>query len=265
MPKVKINDISMYYEIHGQGEPLVLIAGFSVDHLAWTLALEHFAKNYQVILLDNRGAGQSDSPQGAYSIEQMAQDIADLCSHLRIKRAHFVGNSMGGFLVQMLAYHHPELVKSGTISNSSMHMNICFNIYASAYLELLKANAPMPALIKSSAAWVFSFDYLSQPEQLDALIQLRLNNPYPFTVSGYEGQYSALKGFDSQNWAKNITAPLFIITSDQDLIFNESLSKDLHHQIPRAHYYCFENCGHVPYIEYPKKFAEKVMDFIDSI
>lgn len=261
MPIVNLNDINLYYEIHGQGEPLVLISGFSADHLLWRFVLEHLTPHYQVLVFDNRGAGQSDVPEGLYSIEQMASDIKALCQHVGFKNAHFVGNSMGGYLVQMIAYSYPSLVKSVVISNSAMITHTCFHIYAAAQLELLKSNAPAEALIKASCAWAFSYYFLSQPNQLDNLIQLSLNNPYPFTITGYEGQYAALDGFDSRSWANTITVPTLVIGSDQDIILSSSLARELHYKISGSKYYCFENCGHLPHIEIPKKFSSVIKNF----
>jgi 3-oxoadipate enol-lactonase len=261
MPKVKINDINLYYEIHGQGEPLVLISGFSADHLLWGFVLEYLTPYYQVLVFDNRGAGQTDVPEGPYSIEQMAQDIEALCQHVGFENAHFVGNSMGGYLVQMIAYHYPSLVKSVVISNSAMITHSCFHIYAAAQLELLKLNASPEALIKASCAWAFSYNFLSQSNQLDNLMQLRLSNPYPFTIRGYEGQYAALDGFDSRSWANKIAVPTLVISSDQDIILPASLAQELLYKISGAQHYCFENCGHLPYVESPEKFSSVIKEF----
>ena len=111
MPKIQVNDISMYYETHGQGEPLVLISGFSADHSVWSRVVDALKANYQVIVFDNRGAGQTDVPLGPYSIEQMAADVDGLCQQLGIQRAHFVGSSMGGFILQTLDFRYPKRVK----------------------------------------------------------------------------------------------------------------------------------------------------------
>jgi pimeloyl-ACP methyl ester carboxylesterase len=262
MPKIKVNDISMYYEVHGQGEPLVFVSGFSADHLIWMSVVEKFSDQYQVILFDNRGAGQTDAPQGPYTIEQMASDIAELCKQLGISKAHFVGNSMGGYLVQMLAYRHTSLVKSLVISNSAMFTYTPFHIYVKAQLELIKANAPAEALIKASCSWAFSFQYLSQPGKLDELVHLGLNNPHPFTITGYEAQYAALNAFDSRSWAKNIQIPTLVIGSDQDLIFNPSLFEALAKEIPGSTYYCFKDCGHLPHLEHPDEYVILVKNFL---
>lgn len=264
MPKIKVNDISMYYEIHGQGEPVIFVSGFSADHLPWMPIVEKFSNHYQVVLFDNRGAGQTDIPQGPYTIEQMANDIAELCKQINISKAHFVGNSMGGYLVQMLAYRYPSLVKSLVISNSALFTYTPFHFYVAAQLELIKANAPAESLIKASCAWAFSYRYLSQPEKLNELVQWGLNNPYPFTVMGYEAQYAALDAFDSRSWAKEIKAPTLVIGGDQDLIFNPQLFETLAKEIPGSIYHCFKECGHLPHLEYPEEYASLVKNFLQK-
>jgi pimeloyl-ACP methyl ester carboxylesterase len=263
MPKIKINDITMYYEMHGEGEPLVLVSGFGADHLGWTPVLDAFAKDYQVILFNNRGIGQTDIPEGDYSIEQMADDIFSLCAALNIKNAHFIGNSMGGHLVQMLAYRYPTLVKSLVISNSAVSIKSVFHVYLSAQLELMKANAPVEALMKAMISWAFSSYYLSQPGKLDELIRLGKNNPHPFTITGYEGQLAALHAFDSSGWLEKIKVRTLVLTGDQDIILFPALSKQLAADIPNAQFYCFENCGHIPHIEYPQEYVRIVKKFLN--
>lgn len=262
MPKLKINDISMYYEVHGKGDPIVFIAGFSVDHLNWEPIIDKFKNDYQVIVFDNRGAGQTDVPLGPYSIEIMAADVVDLCSVLKIKRAHFVANSMGGFILQTLAYRNPDLIRSAVISNSTFYKQSSFHFYLAAQLELLKAKAPLAALIKASSSWVFSYRFLSQPGVLDALVAFGLNNPYPFTVAGYEGQFAALEEFNSSEWLSEIHVPMLVMSGDQDIIFNAHSVKLLAEKIAKAEYYCFKDCGHLPQIEYPDLFSQIVKNFI---
>ncbi|MGL5742725.1 MAG: alpha/beta fold hydrolase [Legionella sp.] len=221
MPRIKVNDINMYYEVHGQGEPVVCIGGFSSDHTIWSELPEYFKDKYQLVLFDNRGAGQTDIPDGPYSIEQMANDVVDLCSALEIKHAHFVGNSMGGFMLQHLAFRHPELVKSAIIGNSGASIHTVFHVYVDAQLELLKANAPLKSLLKASSSLAFSYHFLSQPGALEQLIQLVLDNPYPFTVKGYEGQYADLEQLDSRDWIQKINVPVLVLGAEDDLIIPE--------------------------------------------
>src|SRR3990167_1824929 len=251
MPKIKINDISMYYEIHGQGEPIIFVAGFSVDHTMWYEIINKFSDKYQLILFDNRGSGQTDVPHSLYSIDEMTKDVVDLCTALEIKQANFVGNSMGRFIVQTLAFRYPQLIKSAVISNSATSFQCCFQIYVDAQLEFIKANTPLTALSKAISSWIFSYHYLSQPGNLNFFIKISQENAYPFTIQGYKGQYAALCKFDSTNWINKIDKPILVMSGEQDLIFSATSTKSLANQIPNAQYYCFPQCGHLPPIEYP--------------
>ncbi len=255
----------MYYEVHGKGDPIVFVAGFNSDHLMWNPIVEFFKDQYQVILLDNRGAGQTDAPNGPYRLEQMADDVATLCQQLAIKQAIFVGNSMGGFIVQTLARKHTHLVRALIISNSTMSIACAFNIYLKAQLELLKAKASLDSLIKASCSWVFSYRFLSQPGMLEQLIKMTLENPYPVTITGYEGQYAALEQFNSTAWAHEIKAPTLVIAGDDDLIFLKESVKSLADKLPNSTFHSFKECGHLPPIEYPQEFSEVVKDYIKAL
>lgn len=259
MPLIHVNNIDLYYEEQGQGEPVILIAGFSADHNAWRFVVDYLKQQFRVIVLDNRGVGQSSVPPGSYSIDIMAHDVAGLCQQLNIHRAHFIGSSMGGFIVQQLAYRYPDLVKSIIISNSTYFAQGCFKIYVEAQLELLQSQAPLPALVKANSAWVYSYQFLSQPDTINNLIKIAVDNPYPVTMEGYRSQLAALIQFDSREWLNQIQVPALVIGGDQDIIFAPSTVKALAEQLPKARYICFDNCGHLPFIEYPKQFIHCIL------
>jgi pimeloyl-ACP methyl ester carboxylesterase len=108
MPYVIVNDIQMYYELHGDGEPLVLVVGLGTDISEWGGIVGWFAKKYKVLAFDNRGAGRTDKPDAPYSIEMMAEDTARLMQTLGIEQAHVLGISMGGRIALALSLRDPE-------------------------------------------------------------------------------------------------------------------------------------------------------------
>lgn len=110
MPYIHINDIQMYYEIHSEGEPLLVIPGLSSDISEWGVITRPLAQHNRVIALDNRGAGRSDKPDQPYTIEMMANDTNELLKALGVERANILGVSMGGRIALALAIEHPELV-----------------------------------------------------------------------------------------------------------------------------------------------------------
>jgi 3-oxoadipate enol-lactonase len=112
MPTVLVNGIHLYYEVHGQGEPLVIIGGLSIDISEYPLMIKDLASDFQVIAFDNRGAGRTDKPDSPYSIEMMADDTEGLLTSLGISQAHVLGFSMGGRIAIDFTLKHPEQVKS---------------------------------------------------------------------------------------------------------------------------------------------------------
>ena len=96
MPYLQCNGISVYYETYGEGQPIILISGLGGDRTFWQPSIENFAANFQMILFDTRGIGRTDAPEGPYSMDLFADDLASLMEGLHIESAHILGYSMGG-------------------------------------------------------------------------------------------------------------------------------------------------------------------------
>src|SRR6476659_4558315 len=111
MPKVKANGITLNYEQQGSGEPLILIPYLSADNMCYAFQVAEYSKHFTCISLDLRGTGESDNPDGAYSTEGLADDVAALMQALGIQRAHVSGLSLGAAIGMWLAAKHPEMVK----------------------------------------------------------------------------------------------------------------------------------------------------------
>jgi pimeloyl-ACP methyl ester carboxylesterase len=116
------NGTKIHYVVEGQGEPVLLIHGFTASvPVQWGLPgiIKTLAKDYQVIALDNRGHGKSDKPHDPdkYGME-MVKDSIRLLDHLKIKKAHVVGYSMGAMIACKLVTSHPDRVLSATLGGA---------------------------------------------------------------------------------------------------------------------------------------------------
>ena len=116
MPKVKVNDITINYESQGSGEPLVLIPYLAADNACYAFQVADYAKHFTCISLDPRGAGESDKPEGTYSTQLFADDVAAFMAAIGVEKAHVSGVSLGGAIGLWLAAKYPERVK--TLSHS---------------------------------------------------------------------------------------------------------------------------------------------------
>ena len=111
MPKIQSNGIELYYEVHGEGRPLVLISGLGYSSWQWHKMVPFLAEHFQVIIFDNRGVGESDKLEGPYSAQLLAADTVGLLDALGLEKAIIAGHSMGGFIAQAIALDYPQRVE----------------------------------------------------------------------------------------------------------------------------------------------------------
>ena len=110
MPILHANNADFYYELHGTGKPVILIAGYTCDYSAWEMLLENLTRHFQVLTFDNRGVGQTTDHNAPLSAELMAQDVIALADQLNLAKPHIIGQSMGGCQSQRMSISGSRLV-----------------------------------------------------------------------------------------------------------------------------------------------------------
>ena len=150
MPYVNsFDNTKIYYEITGDGFPLVLIIGLGGNSKAWAFQVPDFSKKYKIITIDNRGAGLSDKPDEYYSMKIFAKDIKAVLDNENIKNSYFLGLSMGGLILQEFYHSYPEYVKAmilgctgpgdpGLIKQNPKVKEVLFSIEEKNYDNLIK-------------------------------------------------------------------------------------------------------------------------------
>jgi 3-oxoadipate enol-lactonase len=197
MPYAQVGDVKLYYEVHGDGTPVVLIPGLGADTRLFFNVVPLLATVHQVIVVDPRGGGQSDKPTGQYSIEQMADDVAGLFGTLGIASADVVGYSMGGKIALQLAAGHPELVD---------HL-------------ILAATAASPSVTRRFSSRWFMMDLVSR---IPMLCKADGQPSYAF-----EAQRQASKSFDGRGLLPLVKASTLIIRARRDRIVPASEAAEL--------------------------------------
>lgn len=234
MPKISIGNTDFYYEYHGQGQPLMLIAGYSCDYTFWGAIVEELTKHYQVLVFDNRGIGQTIDTTTELTLELMADDTYQLIKALDIKQPIVLGQSMGGAIAQIIAKKYSKELNKLIILNSSAKFNARTIMILESLLQVLKANVSFDTIIDASLPWFFSPKFLSDPKCIARYKSLIKNNPFPVTVEILERQLKALKPFNSESWLSQINLPTIVIASDDDLISLDQDSKTIANKIPNA-------------------------------
>jgi pimeloyl-ACP methyl ester carboxylesterase len=262
MPKVRLQDISMYYVEAGQGEPLVLIMGLGADHLAWALQFPAFAERYRVVAFDNRGAGQTDAPDHPYSTRVMAQDTVGLMDALGIERAHVLGVSMGGMIAQEIALNHPHRVRSlqlhCTLGRPDGYLRAQLAAGRFQRRKLSREEA-----MRAGYLWLFApTTYDERPELVEMILQNALANPYPMSLTGFERQCDAVETHDALDRVAGITCPTLVSVADQDILVPPRFSRALADRIPRAEFRLVEGAAHGYFWERPDVFNQMCLEFL---
>lgn len=153
----------MYYEWHGEGDPLVLIAGYACDVSLWKAILPTLAKRFRVLIFDNRGVGRSDAPEAPYSIETMGDDVLKLTEALGLKQYALLGHSMGGCIAQYVARKAPEHIRKLILSNTSATFANGISMIFRFFYDLRVLDVPKELLLKGIMPWLYSEGFLSNP------------------------------------------------------------------------------------------------------
>lgn len=259
MPYLTVQNIQMYYEIAGTGEPLLFLHGLGSSTLDWEYQIDFFKQYYQVIAVDLRGHGNSDKPTAAYSVSLFAQDIAQCIQALSITPAHIVGHSLGGMIAFQLAIDYPEAVKTLCIINSGPEVVFTSTFFKwSFYLrKLLVQGFGVRALSASLAKKVYP-----DPEQI-ALHQKFIERWSKNDKHAYINSLGVFPGWTVKQRLSEIQCPTLILASDQD--YSSVAYKQSYTQlIPNAQLVVIPHSRHVSIQDQPAAINTALFDFLRS-
>lgn len=261
MPTIKVNELSMYYEIHGTGTPLVLIAGYTGDSTFWKFLVPNLAKHHQVLIFDNRGIGQTQDKGGFFTLEAMAEDVLSLMKALNLEQPVIAGHSMGGIIAQIIAKKYPKQISKLIVLNSAQALNIRTFKTLESLLNLRKDHVSFDGLIDAALPWFFASDYLANPENILAFKNDLINNPFPQSVEDQERQLKALEAYRPNQWAQIINLPSLILGSEYDIITLPEESALLAESIPNSQFVLVEGAHSSP-VEQPDLVYDLILKFL---
>jgi 3-oxoadipate enol-lactonase len=261
MPKAQANDIDIYYEVKGDGEPLLLIAGFSSDLTIWSKMVSPLAEKYRVIVFDNRGVGRSSAPESPYTIRQMADDAAGLLDEIGVDKAHVVGHSMGGMIAQELALAHPQKVNSLILLATCSRPDERNRAIIESWGELPRRVDPVTAA-RLILPWIYTSGFYARPGAVQQVLDLIVKNPYPPPPHGIFQQSRAVMGFDTSDRLGQIRCPTLVLAGQEDILLPLQWSEELVRGIPGAELVVLEKTGHSLEIESAEAVVAAMLDFL---
>ncbi len=249
----------IFYQIRGQGEPLVLLMGFGADGNTWEKHVAEYEKHFRCILIDNRGVGSSDQPKGPYSTALMAEDAFAVMRDAGVENARVAGISMGGAIAQELALRHPEAVKSLVlISTWSRFDNYATTVYEN--LKRIRRVASPSAFTELLQLWIFAPPYYEG--HLDELREDQANADGRQSQDGFEGQLDACIRHDATDRLSGIRVPTMITVGEMDIFTPPAFSDVLHAGIKGSEYARFPTGGHVHHWEDLERFNSVTTRFL---
>ncbi len=263
MPKVKVGDMSLYYESHGKGEPLVFIDGCNMCHEMLYRHVPIFAKEYKVISYDNRGMGKSDKPDIPYSLELMAKDLAGLMDAIGIEKAHLMGYSMGGRIAEEMALNYPGKVISLVLVCPVTWSAELHNQPTLPKKEELMDWYSRPAATQAQefVEGVLSAEFLGKNPKLKEKLVKIIGKGYGPPYAMYRHFYAS-RTCDNYARLSQIKTPAIIIGGSADRTVTPDNIKLLKVKLPDAELVMLENMPHFLFIESFDEFNRIVLEFL---
>lgn len=265
LPKIRIGDIKMYYEIHGKGYPLVMIMGLAANKDWWSpYVIEEFSKHFKVLIFDNRGAGRTDAPQIDYTIRMFADDTLGLMDALEIEQAHVLGVSMGGMIAQEFVLNYPDRVKTLVLcSTTPGGPNAVPTTPETIEVMMNREGLTDEQLYRRIIPLLYPKDFIKNNPDV---IERSLNHMLiaPITDDAYMRQIGAIMQFDTYDKLPEINRPTLIMSGKEDVLLPYKNSEILAERIPRAKLVHYDNVGHGMITQVAEDFAEKVIEFLEE-
>ncbi|MFS4458953.1 alpha/beta fold hydrolase [Bdellovibrio sp. HCB2-146] len=271
----------IYYEVRGEGEPLVLVYGIACLINHWHHQIEHFAKNYQVIAFDLRGHHRSNPVinRSELTMDSLVEDITSLMKHLKIKKAHFAGHSFGAPIILHLYEKHPELLKSMTFINGFAR-NPIKGMFG------LDAIEPFFYFVKSK--------YEHQPELWNTLWKMAIDNPMAIYLSAlaggfnlrvtqfkdievytrgvarmnleiFLGLFEQLMKYDGESVLEKIEVPALILSGEKDLVTPLRFQHHFKEKIKNSQFVLVPYGSHCTQLDFPDYVNLKIENFLKDV
>jgi 3-oxoadipate enol-lactonase len=259
MPRIKINGISLNYELNGSGPAVVFINGLTMDVNGWYLQVQPFSERYTVLRYDCRGQGQSDKPDAEYSQEMHADDLRSLIDKIGIQKTHVVGISNGGMIAQHFTLKYPEKVGALVLVDTCSYIDTLLEMIIKVWIKATEIGG---SEFRYDVALPLLFAESFIKKNLELILSMKeisvKNNPPRPIINLAKG---CLK-HNVDNRIGEIKSPTLIIVGEEDILIPIKYSKILNEKIKGSRLVIIKDCGHVPILEKPEEFNEIVLSFL---
>jgi len=256
-------NVDIWYEIFGEGPPLLLVSGTGHDHTLWANQFPYFKREFRCIVFDNRSAGKSGVPPPGYSLADMAGDAAAVLDAAGVEKAHVMGYSMGGHISQELCLRHPERVLSLGLHHTWARNCARLGDFQRTRKQIAE-RGDMETLAAFSLLGLYSHEYYdAHGGEMKDKARWLAENASP--REGWIGQLEATLQGDTLDRLHRIEVPTLVTASSHDLIVAPHHAEEIHSRIEGSRKVILEGTGHVALIERPGEFARICLEFLRKV
>ncbi len=262
MPIASTGSIGIHYEVHGRGEPLLLIQGLGHSSRFWFLQLPVLQQHFRTVVYDCRGVGHSSKPEEAYTLADDAADALAVLDALEIERAHVVGLSRGGYIAQELAIEHPRRVSRlalmATHYGGPSYLKATSKIWGEILdIESLSRDQIFRRGIEYTTTPEF---FSSHREMVERLVAMRMEQPQP--AFSFKLQFDSAVAHDTRERLDRVRAPTLVIAGREDRVVPLEFVEKLCRAIAGARLATVENAGHLVFLEQPEAVNRLLVEFL---
>ena len=262
MPTTNVNGISIYYERHGAGAPLLWIGGLGANVREIPYLIDSYSRHFEMIVYDGRGCGRSDKPAGDYSIPGFADDAAALLDALGVEAAFVYGSSLGGMVAQELTLRHPQRVRALVLGCTTAGAIRGVQPSPETVMTMVK-NQSLSGDEALAAGWTLGYSQGYIDANREALFaRSRDASQYACPRDSYIRQVVAAAKHDTYDRLEQITCPVMIIHGAEDVMIPARNAHLLKERITHAELHLLEGMGHGYNLEAQATADALVIDFL---
>ena len=266
MPYILSDNVKIYYEEKGEGEPVFLLNGIFMNTASWGVISSLLSKYFRVILHDMRGQWKSDKPveKEKYSFRAHTEDLLNLMNHLGVEKGHIVGTSYGGEVALYFAVNYPERVKSLTIICSVSEIGLETKLAAQRWMDGISSRNPK-SFVYSWINDVYSEEYLNSVgfSFVEQLIKVYSSPEFSFdSAINLMNAFFELERNPLTSSLEKIHVPTLVIAADKDRIKPPKYSEIIANKIRNSELVIFSKAGHALVIEKASALAYLVLGFL---
>jgi len=268
MPDVELGDVTLDYQVLGEGDPLLLIAGCGQPAVAFHIGLAPMlaAAGHQVIVFDNRGVPPSSLPPAPYSVAQMAGDALDLLDHLGIvDPVRVAGHSLGGWIAETLVIEHPERIRAAALMGSANRPTSWEKAITTLERDLAASSVELPRLYYAlETIRYLPYHDLQDDDVIDGWLTM-IGDLDEWPNPGRLGQYEAALAWSTDPirtvaWPP-ITVPCLVLGFEYDIDSPPAKAREAAGVIPGAEYAEIAGASHLGFFTHVGPVAEVLIDY----